>query len=118
MRPVGPDQTAFVKMMTHDIPPFLGGWCLIGLVAATMSTSDGAVLALVTVVSNNLLRHFNRWFPKLVTPNNLLLMARAVSLPLTMTSTAIAAYYRTSKDTATGATGSLLIVAFDILLQR
>jgi hypothetical protein len=81
-----------------------------------MSTADGAILALGTVMSNNILRHLDSWIPELVAPENLLLMARISSLPLTIISTIIAAYYRGSEDHAAGATGSLLIIAFDIML--
>jgi hypothetical protein len=89
-----PDRIAFLKLLTQQVSPFLGGWCLIGIMAATMSTSDGAILALGTVVSNNFLRHLDPWFPKLVTPNNLLLMARVSTLPMTFIATFIVAYYR------------------------
>jgi Na+/proline symporter len=34
-----PDSTAFIKLLTHQAPPFLGGWCLFGIVAASMSTA-------------------------------------------------------------------------------
>ncbi len=33
-----PDQDAFIKYLTNEVPAFLGGWCLIGLVAASMSS--------------------------------------------------------------------------------
>jgi hypothetical protein len=38
--------TAFIKLLTTVPPGFLGGWGLLGIVAASMSTSDGAILAL------------------------------------------------------------------------
>ena len=88
---------------------------MIGIVAATMSTADGAILALGTVMSNNLLRQLDPWFPRLITPENLLLMARVSTLPLTIIATLIAAFYRTNEDHAAGATGYLLIVAFDVV---
>jgi Na+/proline symporter len=30
---------AFIKLLTHQAPAFLGGWCLLGIVAASMSTA-------------------------------------------------------------------------------
>ena len=33
-----PDADAFIKLLTHEAPPGLGGWCLIGIVAASMSS--------------------------------------------------------------------------------
>ena len=44
-------------MLTTVPPAFLGGWGLLGIVAASMSTSDGAILALGTVFSHNIMRH-------------------------------------------------------------
>lgn len=41
-----PDPIAFVKLLTHEAPTVLGAWCLCGIVAASMSTADGAILAM------------------------------------------------------------------------
>jgi hypothetical protein len=109
-----PDPTAFIKLLTHEAPDFLGGWCLVGIIAASMSTADGAILAMGTVMSHNVMRSFDRWYPNLVTADNLLFMARTTTLPFTLISTLIAAYYKNS-GSAAGATGYLLIVAFDIV---
>lgn len=81
-----PDGQAFSQMLTHQAPPFLGGWCLIGIIAASMSTADGAILAMGTVMSHNVLRQFDRWMPSLVTPDNLLRMARLTTIPFTLAS--------------------------------
>lgn len=53
------------------------------------------------------------WFPNIVTPDNLLTVARVTTIPFTLASTLIAAYYRSSSTS--GGTGYLLIVAFDIM---
>jgi Na+/proline symporter len=50
----------------------------------------------------------------LVTPDTLLNWARATTLPFTLIATLIAAFYKNSSSAA-GATGYLLIVAFDIV---
>jgi len=110
-----PDPNAFIKLLTHEAPDFLGGWCLIGIIAASMSTADGAILAMGTVVSHNLMRQLDVWWPSIVTPDNLLFAARTTTLPFTLISTFIAAFYKSS-GSAAGATGYLLIVAFDIVL--
>jgi len=102
-----------MKLLTHQAPPFLGGWCLIGIIAASMSTADGAILAMGTVMSHNVIRQFDDCFPALVTPDNLLRMARLTTIPFTLASTLIAGYYRSSHSA--GGTGYLLIVAFDIV---
>ena len=38
-----PDPNAFIKLLTHEAPAFLGGWALIAIIAASMSTCDGKV---------------------------------------------------------------------------
>lgn len=106
---------AFLKLATNQAPPVIGAWCLIGIVAASMSTADGAILAMGTVASHNLMRMLDVKWPGIVTPNNLLMVARLSTIPFTFASTMIGAYYRSS-DSAAGATGYLLIVAFDIVL--
>jgi hypothetical protein len=112
-----PDPIAFLRLTTNEAPPVVGALCLVAIVAASMSTADGAILALGSVMSNNIFRHLDVINPKLVNEENLLTVARISSLPLTLISTFIAAYYRTgSHENAAGATGSLLIVAFDIVL--
>lgn len=110
-----PDSSAFIKLLTHEAPEFLGGWCLVGIIAASMSTADGAILAMGTVMSHNVMRQFEGYFPNLVTPDNLLNLARTTTFPFTLISTLIAAFYKNS-GSAAGATGYLLIVAFDIVL--
>ncbi|GKY97133.1 hypothetical protein MPSEU_000671700 [Mayamaea pseudoterrestris] len=108
-----PDPQAFIKLLTHDVQPFLGAWCIVGIIAASMSTANGAILAMGTVMSHNVFRQLDAWFPSLVTPDNLLTAARIATLPMTIISASIAAFYRSSSG---GGTGYLLIVAFDIVL--
>lgn len=110
-----PDDLAFIKYLTHQVPDVIGGWCLIGIVAASMSTADGAILAIGTVFSHNLMRQLDACFPSLVTGDNLLRVTRLSTLPFTLIAACIAAYYK-SDDKSTGGTGYLLIVAFDIVL--
>jgi len=101
-----PDADAFIKVLTHNMPSFLGGWCLIGIVAASMSTADGAILAMGTVLSNNLLRHVKFSF---ITKDTLILAARLSMIPFAVAAAAIA-------TTKPGETGTFLIVAFDVTL--
>lgn len=105
-----PDPDAFIKLLTHEAPSFLGAWCLVAIVAASMSTCDGAILAMGTVFSHNIMRNFG----SCISNDNLLTIARFASIPLTAISAAIAAYYKSSHSL--GATGYLLIVAFDVVL--
>jgi len=67
-----------------------------------------------TVFAHNLVRQLDLIWPKLVTPQNLLFMARLATIPMTVCATMIALYYRVNRPL--GATGYLLIVAFDVVL--
>ena len=113
-----PDPNAFIKLLTHEAPAFLGAWCLVGIIAASMSTCDGAILAMGTVFAHNIVRNLNAFFPcfspTLINDKNLLNVARIASVPLTVISALIAAYYKSNHSA--GATGYLLIVAFDVVL--
>ena len=79
-----------------------------------MSTADGAILAMGTVFSHNIVQQFDKFVPNIVTEDNLLLVARIMTIPFALVATLIAAYYRSSHSA--GATGYLLIVAFDVVL--
>ena len=89
-----------------------------GIVAASMSTCDGAILAMGTVFSHNVIRNLGSFVPSfgdsVVTNDNLLMLARISSVPLTVIAALVAAYYRSNHSA--GATGYLLIVAFDVVL--
>lgn len=98
-----PDDLAFVKLLTHEANPFLGAWCLIGIVAASMSTADGAILAMGTVWSHNVQRQLGKYYPSLVDPDNLLMAARVSTIPFSLAATIIASQVQK--------TGYLLIVA-------
>jgi len=112
-----PDPKAFIKLLTTVPPGFIGGWGLLGIVAASMSTSDGAILALGTVFSHNIMRHVPKLMgmkAELVTDKNLLLVARLATIPFAFAAILVAAFYQSSAPA--GATGYLLIVAFDVVL--
>uniref|UniRef100_A0A7S3KY33 Uncharacterized protein n=1 Tax=Amphora coffeiformis TaxID=265554 RepID=A0A7S3KY33_9STRA len=107
-----PDSYAFLKLLTHEAPGFLGAWCLVGIVAASMSTADGAILAMGTVFSHNIVRQLGVFIPGgEINDDTLLHMARVATLPFALMSGFIAAFYK-----GPGGTGYLLIVAFDIVL--
>jgi len=101
-----PDGNAFIYMLTHVVPKGLGGWCLLGIVAASMSTCDGAILALGTVFSHNIVRHMPG---EMIKPDTLLRWARISTIPFAFIAMGIAA---AKSDT----TGYLLVVAFDVAL--
>jgi Na+/proline symporter len=103
-----PDPEAFLKLLTNQAPPLIGAWCLVGIIAASMSTAAGAILAMGTVFSHNVMRQLDCKWPNVVTSENLLMMARLSTIPFTLIASILAAYYKE--------TGYLLIVAFDIVL--
>lgn len=98
-----PDDMAFIKLLTHQTQPVLGAWCLIGIVAASMSTADGAILAMGTVWSHNIQRQLGRYYSSLNNPDNLLMAARLSTIPFSLAATIIASQVQS--------TGYLLIVA-------
>jgi hypothetical protein len=79
-----------------------------------VDTPDGAILAMGTVFARNLMRQLNVFWPNIVNDKNLLTSARLATIPLTLVAALIAGYYRS--DHPSGATGYLLIVAFDVVL--
>ena len=79
-----------------------------------MSTADGAILAMGTVFAHNRVRQLDRFKPDIVTDDNLLMAARLATIPFTLISAFIAAFYNSPHSA--GATGYLLIVAFAIAL--
>jgi Na+/proline symporter len=79
-----------------------------------MSTADGAILAMGTVFSHNVMRQMDAFYPGFINPQNLLTVARLSTVPFTLAAALIAAYYQS--DNPAGATGYLLIVAFDVVL--
>lgn len=83
---------------------------MLGIVCASMSTADGAILAMGTVFAHNIVRQLDGIRPDLVTPKNLLRVTRIATVPVTLASGLIATYNA-------GQTGYLLIVAFDIMLS-
>jgi Na+/proline symporter len=58
-----PDSEAFIKLMTNQVPPVIGAWSLAGIIAASMSTASGAILAVGTVFSHNIMRQPDAKWP-------------------------------------------------------
>jgi Na+/proline symporter len=68
-----------------------------------MSTADGAILAMGTVWSHNITRQLDKWYPSLVTSDNLIRAAQFSTVPFTLAAALIATHSQK--------TGYLLIVA-------
>ncbi|KAL3778679.1 hypothetical protein HJC23_001250 [Cyclotella cryptica] len=82
------------------------------------AAASGAILAMGTVFSHNILRNLGSFLPcvspSLVTDKNLLRMARVITIPFAAIAAFVAIYYHSNHSL--GATGYLLIVAFDVVL--
>ncbi len=88
---------------------FIGGWVLVAIIAASMSTGDGAILAMSTVWSHNLLRSWFKHVPFFKEDKNLLTLARLSTMLWAPLGGMVA-------SVSPGLSGYLLIVAFDIML--
>jgi solute:Na+ symporter, SSS family len=106
-------------LMTHQAPSFLGGWCLVGIVAASMSTASGAILAMGTVFSHNLMRQLDPIKPDLITDDNLLQMARIATIPMAAISGFVAVYSgKTGYVSLTQMINLSLQISFDIVCRE
>jgi len=92
------------SLASEQAPFFIGLMVMIGVVGASMSTCDGAILATSAVISRNIIQ---RWSGQEMNDEKLLLYTRIVAVPMTIGG-ALFAIYRPEP-------GLLLVLAFDIL---
>jgi uncharacterized sodium:solute symporter family permease YidK len=104
-----PDPLAFIKFLAHDLPDILGGWVLIGIVGAGVTTSNGALLAAGSVLSHNIFRQVNHLVPKSINDRNLISICRLATLPCVIVAASIASFKSEH-------TSEFLILAVDISL--
>eukprot|EP00804_Cyclotella_cryptica_P024232 CCRYP_013270-RA/>CCRYP_013270-RA protein AED:0.19 eAED:0.18 QI:0/0/0/0.88/1/1/9/0/664 len=62
-----PNADAFVKLLTNEAPTFLGGWCLVGIVAASMS-SYLLIVAFDVVLASAVVPLFGCFYTKKPSP--------------------------------------------------
>ncbi|KAG2422590.1 hypothetical protein HXX76_015918 [Chlamydomonas incerta] len=99
------ENTAVFRFLWEQAPRAIGAWAMIAMVAASVSTADGAILATSTVMAHNIWRKVPRIG---ATDRNLLWVARIVILPMTLLACTVAWFaYRP---------GALLVISFDIVL--
>ncbi len=91
-------------LAAEQAPFFIGLMVMIGVVGASMSTCDGAILATSAVISRNIIQ---RWSSATLDDEKLLRYTRIVAVPMTIGGT-LFALYRPEP-------GLLLVLAFDIL---
>lgn len=94
----------FLDFITHVLPPGISMMVFIGLIGACISTADGAIMSMTTVLSRNV---FSVQFPKIFSPVKLLFWARFFTVPITVSAVAFAIFDPHP--------GDLLILAFDVV---
>jgi len=94
-----------VDISLHNLPLLMGVLLVLGIIAASMSTAAGVLLALANVITRNLVqRHMKaKW-----SNETMLRFSRAITLP-TVAVAIVFAYVRPEP-------GGLLILAFDVVL--
>ena len=92
-------------MATDLLPYWLGVMVVVGVLGASMSTANGAILVISVVLARNV---FQRWRPTFTDDSQMLRLSRLMALP-TAAAAALLAYVRPEP-------GILLILAFDIVL--
>eukprot|EP00775_Hariotina_reticulata_P010197 gene10197-10358_t len=100
------DKFVLFKFLWDRVPRVLGGWTMIAILCASMSTGTGAILATSTVMSHNIWRKVPGRFGS--TDQNLLRIVRFAAVPMTAIACVVAALAYNP--------GYLLVVAFDIVL--
>jgi Na+/proline symporter len=94
-----------VNLAMNNLPFFIGALLILGIIAASMSTAAGVILALANMLTRNLMQ---RYTSKVWDDHILLHFSRLISIP-TMLAAVIFAYYIPEP-------GLLLILAFDVVL--
>ena len=91
-------------MAIEVLPYWIGVLVFIGVLGASMSTANGAMLVISVVLARNVIQ---RWRPTITEDSKMLRLSRLMALP-TAAAAAIVAYVRPEP-------GILLIIAFDIV---
>ena len=91
-------------MATSSLPYWLGVLVFIGILGASMSTANGALLVMSIVLAQNIVQ---RWSTKKLDDSSMLTLSRTFALPTALFA-GIMAYVRPEP-------GILLVIAFDIV---
>jgi Na+/proline symporter len=92
------------RMAVEILPYWIGVLVFVGVLGASMSTANGAMLVISVVLARNIIQ---RWRPTISEDAKMLRLSRLMALP-TAAAAAVIAYVRPEP-------GILLIVAFDIV---
>ncbi len=102
--PVGDARMVLPRFATEHLPFALGVMVFVGVLGASMSTANGAMLVIAVVLARNI---YQRWTKSAVSDSRMLFLSRALALP-TAIAAAWIAYIRPEP-------GILLVIAFDIV---
>lgn len=105
MQGIADPRMVLPRMAVEVLPYWIGVLVFIGVLGASMSTANGAMLVISVVLAQNVVQ---RWRPTITEDSTLLRLARLMALP-TAAAAAAVAYVRPEP-------GILLIIAFDIVL--
>ena len=92
-------------MAVEVLPYWIGVLVFVGVLGASMSTANGAILVISVVMARNVVQ---RWRPEVIEDSKMLRLSRLMALP-TAFAAGLVAYVRPEP-------GILLIIAFDIVL--
>jgi solute:Na+ symporter, SSS family len=103
--PAGADaRMVLPTLATNHLPYLIGVMVFVGVLGASMSTANGAMLVIAVVMARNV---WQRWQKEPVPDSKMLFLSRALALPTALVAGLIA-YWRPEP-------GVLLVVAFDIV---
>jgi Na+/proline symporter len=102
--PPGGGEDIFLQFVTGTFPAGIAMMVLMALLAACISTIDGAIMASSVVITKNIVQQN---FPSLIPRDRLLLFSRLACIPVTVGSIVIAIIRPVP--------GDLLILAFDVV---
>ena len=94
-----------VDIALNNMPEMIGIFLILGIIGASMSTAAGVILDLSNILTRNL---FQKYSSGIKSNRKILILARLIAIP-TMVLASTIAYYHPKP-------GSLLILAFDIVL--
>jgi solute:Na+ symporter, SSS family len=105
IKDISDPRMALPSMAVNHLPYWIGALVFIGVLGASMSTANGAILVISIVLAQNVVQ---RWRRTKMEDSSLLRLSRLMALP-TAAAAALVAWARPEP-------GILLIVAFDIVL--
>ncbi len=101
---IGDTRMVLPTFATNHLPFWMGMMVFLGVLGASMSTANGAILVISVVLARNIVQ---RWTPRNFTDRELLNLSRFMAIPTSIAAAAMA-WWKPEP-------GILLVVAFDIV---